>query len=209
MRVRGQPRARDAQRQRQMAAIRGDLGRVFRLRLYPRVACDAGEHLKRLVSVEDVHRDVDGPSEHDEPSPAGDQHPRRPAPREQRRYLTPALRVVEHDQDLPVGEQVAIYLRPLVKALWHVRTRYAERPEKALEHLHRADRMDGSAMKVGEQQPVRELVSQAVGCMHANTRLAYAALAHEHHRGHRTPFLRPGRGEEMLIDLVDLLLAAA
>ena len=140
----------------------GDRRRGLGLRLHSRGADDAGEHVQRLVGVEDVHLDVDGAGEPGEPAPAGDYHRGGPAAWKQRRYLALARRVVEHDQDLPVGEQVAVHLRPLVKALRYLRTRHAERPEETLEHLHRADRMRGPAMEVGEQLPVREMVGHAM-----------------------------------------------
>src|SRR5580692_6377353 len=136
----------------------GDLRRGLPLRLYPRVTDDAGEQVKRLVGVEDIQLDVGGTSESGEPPPAGDYHRGGPGAWKQRRDLTLTRGVVEHDQDLPVGEQVAIHLRPLVKALWYVGTRYAERSEEPLKHPHRTDRVRGPSVEVGIQLPVREMV---------------------------------------------------
>src|SRR5260370_31873263 len=98
----------------------GDVRRGLPLRLYARVTSDAGKQVKRLVGVEDIQLDVGDTSESGEPPPAGDYHRSGPAAWKQRRYLTLAHCVVEHDEDLPVGEQAAIHLRPLVKALWYV-----------------------------------------------------------------------------------------
>src|ERR1017187_1530310 len=188
--------------------MRGDLRRGLGLRLHAPVTTDAGEQVKRLVGVKNIYLDVGGTSESGEPPPAGDYHPRGPAAWKQRPYLTLTHRVVEHDQDLPVGEQVAIHLRPLVEAFWYIRTRYAERPEKALEHLHRADRIRGPSVEVGEQLPVREIVGHAMGCVYRKAGLAYSPLTHDHHHGHRKPFVLSGRGDQVLIDLVKLLRPA-
>src|SRR6266446_5585555 len=187
----------------------GDGHRGPGLRLYADVTSDAGEQVQRFVGVENVHSDMAGTSESGQPPAAGDYHRRGPAARKQRRYLALTHRVVEHDQNLLIGEQVAVHLRPLVKALWHIRAWYAERPEETLEHLHRADRMRGPAVEVGEQRPAREMLSHAVRRVYGDAGLAHSPLTDDHHDGHREPGLLPARRDQVLIDLVNLLRPAS
>ena len=127
-----------------------------------------------------------GAGESGEPAPAGDHYRCRPAAWKQRQYLALAHRIVEHHQHPPAGEQVAIHLRSLVKALGYLRARHAERPQEPLEHLHRPDRMRGPPVQVGEQLPVSEMPGHAVRGVHGNTGLAHSPLAcddHDRRRG--------------------------
>ena len=129
-----------------------------------------------------------------EPAPAGDYHRGRPAAGKQRRYLALARRVVQHHQDLPAGEQVAVHLRALVEALGYLRARHAERPQETLEHLHRADRMRGPAVQVGEKLTVGEMAGHAVRCVHRDAGLAHPALARDHHHRDGEPCSLPAAG---------------
>ena len=173
VRPRGQPRAGDAQRQRQVAALRGDRGRGLGLRLHPLAAGDAGEQVQRLAGVEDIHLDVGGAGQAGEPAAAGDRSPPRPPlpGSSGDTWLSPTASS-STTRILPAGEQVAVHLRPLVQALGYLRARHAQRPQEPLEHLHRADRMRGPAVQVGEQLPVAEMTGHAVRGVHGDAGLA-------------------------------------
>jgi hypothetical protein len=116
-----------------------------------------------------------------------------------------AHRIVEHHQNPPVGEQVAIHLCPLVKAVGYLRARHAERPQEPLEHPHRADRMHGPPVQVGEQLPVSEMPGYAVRGVHGKAALAHSPLACDDHDRRREPRLLVGHMDEALTDVADLI----
>ena len=199
----GQPRAGDAQRQREVTAVPGD-GR----RLRPRLDAgrrDAGQQVGGGAGVEDGRLDVLAAGQPGEPSSAGDDDPGRRAAGQQRRYLVLARRVVEHDQDLAAREQVAVHLRALVQAVRYLRSRHPERTQEPVEHLRGPDRIGGPRVQVGEQLPVREMPRQAVRCVDGEAGLAYPALARDYHDGHRQPGLAPCGAGQAPADLPDLL----
>jgi hypothetical protein len=61
MRPRGQPRAGDAQGQRQIFAVLGDLCRRVGLVLDPVRADDARKQIQRLTCVQGIHTDMGDP----------------------------------------------------------------------------------------------------------------------------------------------------
>jgi hypothetical protein len=130
---------------------------------------------------------VSGARKAGEPAPAGDQHCRAAPSRKQRRYLALADRIVEHHQDPPAGQQVAIDLRALVQALRYLRAWYAQRAQEPLEYVHRAARIRRPVVQAGEQLPAAELPGRAVRCMYGSAGLAHSALAGDHHDGDREP----------------------
>ena len=198
-----QPRARDPQRQRQVAALAGDRRRGRGLSLHPAGPRDAAQQGQRLARIEHVRLDAGGTGQSAEPAPAGDQHRGGAAAWKQRGNLALVRRVVQHDQHPAVGQQVAVRLGALVQAVRYLRARYAQRPQKPLEHLHRAHRMGGTGVQVSEQLPVAERPGHAVRRVHGQAGLAHAALTGNHHHRDREPGLA-GPGQPAM-DLADLL----
>jgi hypothetical protein len=138
VRTRRQAGARDPQRERQLAAERGQAGRRVALGPHPAVTGDAGEQVDRLLRLEHVDLDVHDAGQATEPAPAGDQHRAVRTAGQHRKHLVLARHVVEYHQDPAVGEQCAIGLGPFRQTVRHRPAGHAERPQEPLEDLRRA-----------------------------------------------------------------------
>jgi hypothetical protein len=148
-----------------------------------------GEQLDRLALLQDREHDlVGGLIEFLELAPAGDQRGRARALRQQRPHLRGVGGVVQHDQDLPVGQPVVVPLDPLVEPLGDGVPGHTELEEQLPEHLARRRRLALGTPQVDVELAVGERPADPVGEAGDERRLAHPGLARDrrHHR------VRPG-----------------
>ena len=150
------------QRQRQVGADPGQLGRRRRLGRHPIRPEDRGQQGVRLVRAEHVEGQAVGAvagEQAGQPVPAGDQHQAAGAARQQRADLVGVDGVVQHHQHPPVGQQRPVPAGRRLHVDRDLFGRLAERTQQVRQRLHRAyRRVDGEAAQVDVQLPVREAV---------------------------------------------------
>ena len=137
------------------------------------------------------------PGQGGQPPPTGYDHRRCPSAGEQRRDLALARRIVEHDQDLAVADQVAVYLRALVQAIGYRRNRMPNARRNRSStcsgptgcEVPRAGRR--TAARRGSGRP-------AMRGVHRDAGLAHSSLARDHHDPHRRDSARPPRRDQVL-----------
>ena len=164
-----------------------------------------GQQQLGLLGGEHVEADPAGAgAESGQRVAAGDQRQAAGAAGQQRAYLLGAGRVVQHHQDAPVGQQVAVQRGRLVHAGRYPVGRYPERPQEPGQRVDRPDRRGGGEpAQVHEQLPVRELVADPVRPVHGQCRLAGPGGTRDGGDDHRVGLLAVGQEPVQPVEVVD------
>jgi hypothetical protein len=121
-------------------------------------------------------------------APAGDQHQAAGGAGQQRRHLLLAARVVQHDQDPPVGEDASPQPAAVVQLGRDPFGAHAERAQHPVQRVARIDRDNplGEPVQVDEELPVREMLGQLVCGVYCQRGLAdpgHPVDRRDHHLG--------------------------
>ncbi len=157
---------------------------------------DAGEQLGRLVVVEHIKIDQPAAGQGGEPVPGGHDDGARARARQQRPDLRRVPRIVERDQDLPLGQAGAVHGSALLGVHRYPGSVHPEIPEEPGQHLVRRNRLLAHPEQADIQLPVRKIWPKRVGRMDRERGLAQAGGAGHHGDGHRRVVSPPGLSDQ-------------
>ena len=203
----GQPGSGDPDGQRQPAAVADDGRRRIRFGGGPAGSGHPGKQLDGRLGRQDVQVDQSCPLQPGQAAPAGHQHPAARAPRQQGPHLGLAAGIVQHHQHPPVGQQHPVALSPLLEAVGNAAPIQAQSPQEPGQDRTRIQRVRLGALEVHIQLAVGELVSQSMGDVHGQGRLADPGFAGHRRDDDRVRAVEAARCQQ-LEDLGDLRLAA-
>ncbi len=147
----GQPRARDAQRERQPGARLGERADRAGIGLDPVRSRGRGDQGDRFLRAERFEVDGVRAGQAGHPAPAGHDQVAAAGSGQQRQHLAGVVRVVQQHQHPPVGELAPEHRGRLCLVGPDPPARHAERAQEAAEHPHRLRPGRGGAAQIGVQ----------------------------------------------------------
>ena len=182
-------------RQRQEPAQPGDLGHRRIVRAQPGPARQPDQQRGRLAGRQRVQADRGGVLQRGQVAAAGDQHQAAAGAGQQRPDLLAAGRVIQHQQQLPLGQPVPPQRHPRLQARRDLRGGNPGGQQQAGQRVGRVDRLLPGRVPVQRQEdlPAGEPVRQPVRGVHRERGLAHPGHpadrvdAHHPARTRRTP----------------------